>query len=131
MKQLQAIFDQCPTWFLEKNAKGRATWDRLGPLNLESLVRDNEIKFDQDLEFQEVGNYYGQVNSKGEKHGFGRELCFGNDCYEGQFRNGKQKGHGRKINGFNGSYRIGKMKDFKQYEGYQSTLYNANGEVKQ
>ena len=56
-----------------------AAWKKLGPLNIDKIIKEHKIEFDNTLEYKEIHrlngrnqNYYGQVNSQNQPEGFGR-----------------------------------------------------------
>ncbi|XP_028990405.1 radial spoke head 1 homolog isoform X2 [Betta splendens] len=53
---------------------------------------------DVDSEFEDeqskLGEYEGDRNQAGERHGFGKAVLPNGDIYHGQYQNGKRHGHG-------------------------------------
>lgn len=41
-----------------------------------------------------IGEYEGERNDEGERHGKGKAVYFAGDIYQGQFKNGKRHGFG-------------------------------------
>jgi hypothetical protein len=59
-----------------------------------SLDSETEVSHDQVNMFMKNGHYNGNVNTTGEKHGFGIFKYTSGNIYEGHFRNDQRHGHG-------------------------------------
>ena len=124
------IFTQQPKYTSKKSLN---TWKKLGPLNLNKLIKDNIVKVD--LQFiidseigckkenkQTICDYNGQliIEMTGKKHtqkeyiwnGIGRANWESGDIYEGENENNKMMGYGRFIYS-DGSYYLGYFKNSK------------------
>ena len=72
------------------------------------------------------GQYDGDLNSRGERHGFGTFVADNGNEYEGDWKNDKREGHGKaKYN--TGDVYIGNWKKCKRHG--QGTMYIENGDI--
>jgi len=72
------------------------------------------------------GNYDGDLNSRGERHGYGVFVADNGNEYEGEWKNDKREGHGKaKYN--TGDVYIGNWKNCKRHG--HGTMYIENGDA--
>jgi len=72
------------------------------------------------------GNYDGDLNSRGERHGYGKFVADNGNEYEGEWKNDKREGHGKaKYN--TGDVYIGNWKNCKRHG--HGTMYIENGDA--
>ena len=72
------------------------------------------------------GNYDGDLNGRGERHGYGAFVADNGNEYEGEWKNDKREGHGKaKYN--TGDVYIGNWKNCKRHG--HGTMYIENGDV--
>ena len=92
---------------------------------------DQDLKIVSQPGYNNIGDYYGQVNALGQQHGFGRWCWRNGGIYEGFWFNGNEHGFGRWIwEGDDGpNYYIGEWQD-GEYHG-MGKLVKADGTIKQ
>ncbi|XP_043852376.1 radial spoke head 1 homolog [Dromiciops gliroides] len=85
---------------------------------------DGSEEYEEEEKLPYLGEYEGERNEEGERHGFGKAILPNGDKYEGQYEHGKRHGQGT-YRFKNGSRYIGEYKENKKHG--QGTFFYADG----
>jgi hypothetical protein len=113
------------------NSSSRGSRDR--PQDRETSFNDDSSRGGESIQSSRRrssrgfgGQYDGDLNSRGERHGFGIFVADNGNEYEGDWKNDKREGHGKaKYN--TGDVYIGSWKKCKRHG--QGTMYIENGDI--
>ncbi|XP_036602785.1 radial spoke head 1 homolog [Trichosurus vulpecula] len=85
---------------------------------------DVSEEFEEEEKLPYLGEYEGERNEEGERHGYGKAILPNGDIYEGQYEHGKRQGQGT-YKFKNGTRYIGEYRENKKHG--QGTFFYADG----